>query len=157
MQAARVGYTIARTFSARIARSIAMRVLTIDVGTGTQDILLFDSEQPVENGLQLIMPAPTQIVAQAVRAATRDRTPIALSGVIMGGGPCHWAVEDHLRAGLAVYATAEAATTFNDDLAWVEREMGVRLVGEDEAAGLAAEVRRICMSDLDLPAIETAL
>jgi uncharacterized protein (DUF1786 family) len=134
-----------------------MRILTIDVGTGTQDILLFDSEQPVENGLQLVMPAPTQIVAQAVRAATQERAPIALTGVIMGGGPCHWAVEDHLRAGLAVYATPEAAKTFNDDLDWVQREMGLHLVGDEEAARLSGAARQIRMGDLDLRAIHAAL
>src|SRR5215211_5182523 len=134
-----------------------MRILTIDIGTGTQDILLFDSEQPVENGLQLVMPAPTQIVAWAVRAATQDRAPIALTGAIMGGGPCHWAVEDHLRAGLTVYATPDAATTFNDDLEWVQREMGVQLADEQEIAGLNTEVRRIAMGDLDLSAIGAAL
>jgi uncharacterized protein (DUF1786 family) len=31
-----------------------MRVLAIDVGTGTQDILLFDSDGPIENSYQLI-------------------------------------------------------------------------------------------------------
>ena len=134
-----------------------MRILTIDIGTGTQDILLFDSDGPVENGAQLVMPAPTQIVARKVRAATQARAPIALTGVIMGGGPCHWAVEDHLRAGLTVYATPAAATTFNDDLEWVQREMGVQLAGEDEIAGLNTEVRRIAMGDLDLHAICVAL
>lgn len=138
-------------------RDARLRILAIDIGTGTQDILLFDSEQPVENGLQLIMPAPTQIVAQAVRAATRDRAPIALTGVIMGGGPCHWAVEDHLRAGLPVYATPEAAKTFNDDLEWVQQQMGVRIVSEDEVAGLNGALRQITMGDLDLSAINAAL
>src|SRR5688500_18019756 len=133
-----------------------MRILTIDVGTGTQDILLFDSEQPVENGLQLVMPAPTQIVARAVRAATQDRAPIALTGVIMGGGPCHWAVEDHLRAGLAVYATPEAAKTFNDAPDWVQREMGLHLVGDEEAARLRGAARQVRMVDRDLRAIHAA-
>jgi uncharacterized protein (DUF1786 family) len=134
-----------------------MRILAIDIGTGTQDILLFDSDEPVENGAQLVMPAPTQIVAQKVRTATQARTPIALTGAIMGGGPCHWAVEDHLRAGLTAYATPAAATTFNDDLEWVQREMGIQLADEQEIAGLNTEVRRIAMGDLDLSAIGTAL
>src|SRR6185295_11232743 len=134
-----------------------MRILTIDICTGTQDILLFDSDGPVENGAQLVMPAPTQIVARKVRAATQARAPIALTGTIMGGGPCHWAIEDHLRAGLTVYATPAAATTFNDDLEWVQREMGVQLADAAEIAGLNAEVRRIAMGDLDLDAIGTAL
>lgn len=134
-----------------------MQILTIDIGTGTQDILLFDSDGPVENGAQLVMPAPTQIVAQAVRAATNTRIPIALHGTLMGGGPCHWAVEDHLRAGLAVYATPGAAATFNDDLDWVAREMGVQLLADDELAALPAAVQRIRMGDLNLAAINAAL
>jgi uncharacterized protein (DUF1786 family) len=134
-----------------------MRILAIDVGTGTQDILLFDSEGPVENGVQLVMPAPTQIVARRVRRASAERRPIALHGPIMGGGPCHWAVEDHLRAGLEVYATPTAATTFNDDLEWVERDMGVRLLAEEELARLPDGVERVATGDVDLAAIGRAL
>lgn len=134
-----------------------MRILAIDVGTGTQDILLLDTDGPVENGIQLIMPAPTQIVAGRVRAATAGRRAVALRGPIMGGGPCHWAAEDHLRAGLAVYATPSAAATFNDDLEYVAREMGVRLVSEDELAALPPEVEQIATGDVDLAAVERAL
>jgi uncharacterized protein (DUF1786 family) len=134
-----------------------MRILAIDVGTGTQDILLFDSEEPVENGLLLLLPSPTIMVARKVRPATAARAAIALHGPIMGGGPCHWAVEDHLRAGLAVYATPSAATTFNDDLGWVQGQMGVRLVSEDELAALPPEVERIATGDVDLAAIGRAL
>jgi uncharacterized protein (DUF1786 family) len=133
-----------------------MKILTVDIGTGTQDIMLFDSAGPVENSAQLIVPAPTQIVAGQVRRATAAGEAIVLTGVIMGGGPCHWAVEDHLRAGLAVYATPEAARTFNDDLDWVAREMGVRLVAEEEA-GRLCDARHIEMRDLDLEAIDAAL
>src|SRR5713101_4712066 len=108
-----------------------MRILAVDVGTGTQDILLFDSTQPVENALQLIIPSPTQIAAGRIRRATEQRRPLWLTGVIAGGGPCHWALEDHLRAGLPAYSTPEAATTFDDDLETVER-LGVTLVSRDE-------------------------
>src|SRR3990172_8670888 len=115
-----------------------MRILAVDVGTGTQDILLFDAEQPVENALQLIMPSPTQIAAGRIRRATAARCPLLLTGVIAGGGPCHWALEDHLRAGLAAYATPEAAATFDDDLQSVRR-LGVTLVSEDEGRSLDAD------------------
>jgi uncharacterized protein (DUF1786 family) len=131
-----------------------MRILAVDVGTGTQDILLFDSGQPVENALQLIMPSPTQIAASRIRAATEARYPLVLTGVIAGGGPCHWALEDHLRAGLTAFATSEAAATFDDDLEAVARS-GVTLVSEDEVAGLDAA--RISLRDLDLDAIRAAL
>ena len=57
-----------------------MRILAIDVGTGTQDILLFDSTQPVENALQLIMPSPTQIAAGRIRRATRSAARVVPDG-----------------------------------------------------------------------------
>lgn len=132
-----------------------MRILTIDIGTGTQDILLFDSDGPIENSPQLIMPAPTQIIARRIQTASAAQRPIVLTGVTMGGGPCQWAAYDHLRAGLPLYATPDAARTFNDDLAAVQRD-GIRIVSEDEAA-LLHNVERIAMRDLDLDAIHTAL
>ena len=60
-----------------------MKILCIDVGTGTQDILLFDSSTEVENCLKLVMPSPTQLVASRIRAATAARQPILLTGTIM--------------------------------------------------------------------------
>ena len=54
----------------------------------------------------------------------------------MGGGPSQWAARDHVVAGGALYATPSAARTFNDDLDYVQREMGVRLVSDDEARAL---------------------
>ena len=39
-----------------------MQILTIDVGTGTQDIFLYDSQLDLENGLKLVLPSPTMIV-----------------------------------------------------------------------------------------------
>jgi uncharacterized protein (DUF1786 family) len=131
-----------------------MRILAADVGTGTQDILLFDSRQPVENALQLIMPSPTKIAEGRIRRATKAKRPVLVTGVIAGGGPCHWALEDHLRAGLAAYATPEAAATFDDDLERV-REMGVTIVSEDEEGAFDAD--HVPLRDLDLAAIRTAL
>jgi uncharacterized protein (DUF1786 family) len=62
---------------------------------------------------------------------------------MMGGGPDQWAVEAHLRQGLRVYATADAARTFDDDLTRVEA-MGVRLVDAPDGANGA---RRVEMRD----------
>jgi uncharacterized protein (DUF1786 family) len=130
-----------------------MRILAVDMGTGTQDILLFDSARPVENALQMIMPSATEIAAGRIRAATQQRRPVVLTGVTMGGGPCHWALERHLQAGLPARATPEAARTFDDDLDSVQR-MGVTIVSEDEAARTdGAHVR---LRDLDLDAVRAA-
>jgi uncharacterized protein (DUF1786 family) len=138
-----------------------MRILCIDVGTGTQDILLFDSSTEIENCVQMVMPSPTQIVARQVKEATAARRTLLLDGVTMGGGPGAWAVEAHIKAGLAVYATPPAARTFDDDLARVA-EMGVCFMDEPHIMRLWDEfgpsrATLIHMQDLSLPAIDTAL
>jgi uncharacterized protein (DUF1786 family) len=130
-----------------------MKILAIDIGTGTQDILLFDTSTEVENCLQLVMPSPTVLVANQIKAATARGEPILLTGTIMGGGPSAWAAEAHVRSGAAIYATPDAAKSFNDEVDQVEK-MGIRLVGEDEASRL--DVRRIMLRDLDLRAIAGA-
>ena len=129
------------------------RILAVDVGTGTQDILVFEAGTVIENAVQLVMPSPTALLAERVKQATADRADLFLSGVMMGGGPDQWAVEAHLREGLRVYATPDAARTFDDDLDRVEA-MGVRVVDTLEAANGA---RRLEMRDFYVPELMEAL
>jgi uncharacterized protein (DUF1786 family) len=129
-----------------------MQILTVDIGTGTQDIYLFDSRLDIENGFKLVLPSPTMIVHQRLKEATRRGEAVLLRGVIMGGGPSQWAAEAHIRAGLAVYATPEAARSFNDNLAAV-KSMGIEIISEDEAKRLPDSVEMIEMRDFDFPAI----
>ena len=70
-----------------------LQVLAVDVGTGTQDILLFDTERVPENCFKMVMPSPTVTVAKRIRQATGRGTPLLLTGVTMGGGPCSWAAD----------------------------------------------------------------
>jgi uncharacterized protein (DUF1786 family) len=129
------------------------RILAIDVGTGTQDVLVFEAGTLVENAVQLIMPSPTALIAERVKQATADRIDLLLTGVTMGGGPDHWAVEAHLKAGLKVYATADAARTFDDDLERVTA-MGIRIVDAPNGAGAA---RRLELRDLYAAELMAAL
>ena len=131
-----------------------MRILAIDVGTGTQDILVFDPSGPVENSPKLVMPSPTATAAKRIRTATAAREAVILTGATAGGGPCSWALSDHLEAGLPTFATPRAAQTINDDLDRVEA-IGVQLVSAEEAAKLAGA--QIEMRDIDLDAIRTSL
>jgi uncharacterized protein (DUF1786 family) len=133
-----------------------MKILTVDVGTGTQDIYLYDSRLDLENGFKLVVPSPTMIVHRRLKEAARQRQSVVLTGVTMGGGPSGWAAEDHLRAGLALYATPDAARSFNDDLEAVQA-MGVQLVSEDEAGRLPASVLRLELRDFDFGAIARSL
>ncbi len=132
-----------------------MKILAVDIGTGTQDILLYNSGLDMENNYKLVVPSPTMIIRQQIRQATQRREAILLSGVTMGGGPDAWAAEGHLRAGLPIYATPDAARTFNDDLEAVEKT-GIRVVNEDEALALPPSIRRLRLQDFDFAAISQA-
>ena len=132
-----------------------MKILTADIGTGTQDIFLYDSRLAIENGYKLILPSPTLIVHRNLREATLRREAVLLTGVTMGGGPSAWAAEAHVRAGLPLFAIPEAARSFNDDLQVVQ-DMGIQVVSEDEAAALPDFIRRIELIDFDFSAIARA-
>ena len=128
-----------------------MQILAVDVGTGTQDVLLFDTNREPENALKLVMPSPTAMLARRIRAATEAGEDLLLTGVMMGGGPCAWSAKEHLKAGHRVFATAGAARTFDDDLAQVEA-VGVTVVSDEEAMNLTG-VRRLPMLDFDYDAL----
>ena len=116
-----------------------MKILTVDIGTGTQDIFLYDSNLDPENGFKLVLPSPTMMVHRRLKQTLQSRTPILLSGHQMGGGPSAWAIEEAARAGIPVYMTASAATTLNDELDKVEA-LGIKIVGEDEVESLKWKV-----------------
>ncbi|MBM3132134.1 MAG: pyruvate formate lyase-activating protein [Chloroflexi bacterium] len=132
-----------------------MKLLAIDIGGLTQDILLFDASQTVENCVQMIMPSPTSNLARKIREATMAKQSLFFVGVNMGGGPSKRALTAHLKAGLAAYATPGAAETFDDDPEEVKK-MGVQIVAENEAPR-GADIVRIETRDLDLGAIKGAL
>jgi uncharacterized protein (DUF1786 family) len=132
-----------------------MKILAVDVGTGTQDILLFDSDKEVENCYKLVLPSPTVILAQQIRAATRQGQGVVLQGVLMGGGPCAWAARDHIETGYPLWVTPDAARTFDDDLSRVTA-MGAMLVSEAEAAAVKGQVIHLTMGDFDYNAIAAA-
>jgi uncharacterized protein (DUF1786 family) len=131
-----------------------MRLLAVDIGTGTQDVLLFDTDVQVENCFKIVAPSPTMQVARRIKAATRRGEAVVLTGVMMGGGPSGWAAEEHIRQGYRLYATPEAARTFNDDLSRVEA-MGVRIIGEEEAARLTGATP-ITLRDFGFTALSEA-
>ncbi|CVK31638.1 DUF1786 family protein [Methanoculleus bourgensis] len=87
-------------------------LLAIDVGRGTQDILVYEPGRPIENSIKLVLPSPTVVAAERIRQATRAGRPVFLDGFLMGGGANTGAIRKHLAQGLPVYATPGAAGTF---------------------------------------------
>jgi uncharacterized protein (DUF1786 family) len=101
-------------------------ILALDIGGGTQDLLIYTEGEPLENALQCILPSPTIMVARKIQKATRDQQAVFLNGQVMGGGASSQAIRRHLKAGLPVYAQAECALTIRDNLEQVAH-MGVHI------------------------------
>lgn len=131
-----------------------MKILTVDIGTGTQDIFLYDSNLDIENGFKLVLPSPTMMIHRRVKRLihAKRRTPLLFTGHQMGGGPSSWAIEEAARAGIPVFMTPDAAATINDELEKVER-LGVKIVSEDEANGLLSTIHRLELKDFDFELI----
>ncbi len=131
--------------------SAPLRVLAIDVGAGTQDVLLYESDKTPENCFKLVLPSQTQVVGKRIREATAARLPVHLAGTLMGGGESVYAVADHLSAGLPVTATPRAAATIHNDPDRVVR-LGVEIRQEPPAGAVVVETK-----DVDLAALWSAL
>ncbi len=129
-----------------------MKILSVDIGTGTQDIFLYDSNLDIENGFKLVLPSPTMMVHRRLKQSLLSRRPILLTGHQMGGGPSAWAIEEVARAGIPVYMTPSAATTLNDELEKVEA-LGIKIVSEDEVEGLRSKVKGLELRDFDFELI----
>lgn len=127
-----------------------MKILTIDVGVGTQDIMLYDTDQPVENSVKMVMPSPTKILAQKI---INHHTDIFIKGTTMGGGPVNKALENHIKRGYRVVMTEGSARTVRDDLSRV-RKLGIEIIPDEEKH---PEISSIELKDVDLDAIKGAL
>lgn len=137
----------------RLIRLPKVPVLAIDIGGGTQDILLFHPDRTIENCVKLVLPTPTVLFANRIRKATLQGHPIVFTGQVMGGGPITGALKDHLKAGYKAYASAKAALTFHDQIAQVE-SWGVHIFDEetDNPPGIVFK-----LSDIDLESLRSAL
>ena len=125
------------------------RILAIDVGAGTQDVLLWDPEQETENNVKLILPSWTTVLAQRVQRATREGRPVFLEGNLMGGGPVVSAMKRHLRAGFPVYTTPRAALTVRDNLDQV-RGRGYTILPPGAQPPKEDQLLRLRTRDVDL-------
>ena len=92
-----------------------MRLLTIDVGAGTQDILLYDSNIEIANAVKMVLPSEPKLLASKVQMLTQQKKNIVVYGETMGGYPFSSALKKHIAAGLKVKMTPTAARSIRDD------------------------------------------
>ena len=100
-----------------------MRILAIDVGTGTQDIMIYDTEKELENSIKLVLPSPHLYISQQMREIEND---IYFDGEIMGGGKIKKSILEHMEKGYKVVMEPVCAKTIRDDLNQV-KEIGIEI------------------------------
>lgn len=127
------------------------RILAIDIGAGTMDVVLHDPAQPMENATQLVLPSATSVIGRRIERARRAGKPVFLHGNLMGGYHTSIAVWRHIDAGLAVYATERAARTVHDDIDLLTRR-GLKITDDPPADAVAIELH-----DVDLALLAKAL
>jgi len=123
-------------------------VFAVDVGSGTQDVLVAD-ERLSRPGTKLVMPAPTQLYAAKIRRLRKD---LFCDGYTMGGGAVVGALRQHAEK-YRVVMTPAAARTVRDDLDRV-RDMGIE-IGTDR--DLEGDFARLRLMDVDMDAFNVAL
>jgi len=120
-----------------------MKVLALDIGAGTEDILLYDDEKKnIENCIKMVLPSPSQVFAKNVRAATRLYKDLFVKGDTIGGGAFAHALKEHVKTRLKVFMTENAAYTVRNDLDEV-KELGIEIVDDDEPEGFKGQTLMI--------------
>ncbi len=97
---------------------MANGLFAVDIGKGTQDVVVPDFSSPEENWPKLILPSPTEKLARKVKQFQKD---LKVDGYVMGGGPVKKALIEHIKKGFRVVITERAAKTIRDDLEEVRR------------------------------------
>lgn len=100
-----------------------MRILAIDVGTGTQDIMIYDTEKELENSIKLVLPSPHLYISQKIREIEND---IYFKGEIMGGGKIKKSILEHMEKGYDVVMEDLCARTIRDDIEQV-KALGIKI------------------------------
>ncbi|WP_456342329.1 DUF1786 domain-containing protein [Thermovibrio sp.] len=116
-----------------------MEAVLVDVGKGTQDILIPIKGEAPENWIKAVLTSPTTKLAKRVREHRGKE--LKLCGYTMGGGPLKKAVIEFIKRGGRAFASPQAAKTFRDDLTQV-KELGIEVVSEIEECDL-------CLRDLE--------
>ena len=126
-----------------------MKILAIDIGAGTQDILLFDSQKKTENCISLVLPTPSKLFAEKLKTIESH---VYIHGDTIGGGSLGRAILRHIRKGYRVVMEEPAAYSIRNDLDEV-KSMGIE-VGKKPEANHFEELE---IQEVNLPLFEKFL
>lgn len=122
-----------------------MKILAIDVGTGTQDIMYYDTEKEIENSIKVVLPSPHLLIAQKIKRIDNN---IYFDGDIMGGGVLKKTIIEHMKKGYNVAMEDYCAKTIRDNLKQVE-SYGIEVV-YDKNTNKYDSYTRLSLTDIDI-------
>lgn len=120
-----------------------MRILAIDVGTGTQDIMIYDTQKELENSIKLVLPSPHLYISQLMKEIDND---IYFTGEIMGGGKIKKSILEHFEKGYKVVMEPTCAKTIRDNLEQV-KAIGIEIADENKDY---SNYSKITMGDINI-------
>jgi uncharacterized protein (DUF1786 family) len=126
-----------------------MKILAIDIGAGTQDILLFDPGKKTENCTSLVLPTPSKIFAERLKAI---RGNVYVHGGTIGGGSLIRAILHRIQKGYRVVMEESAAYSIRNDLDEV-KSMGIE-VGRKPVSD---DFQELEIREVDLPLLKDFL
>ena len=104
-----------------------MRILAIDIGAKTQDILLYDDSVMIENCVKLVLPSPMVIFKKDVVKVTGD---LFVKGDTVAGGMLSRALKEHAKKH-GVFMTKLAAYSIKEDID-VVKSHGIKIVDDED-------------------------
>ena len=133
-----------------------MKILAIDIGAGTQDILLYDSEKNIENNIKLVFPSPTQIFAKKIKKVTEKRKDLVICGETIGGGAFTKAIKNHIKTGNKVYMNINTALSIRNKIEEV-KALGVNVFSDIETVDHLSKTEHINLHEVFLEEIFSIL
>jgi uncharacterized protein (DUF1786 family) len=125
-----------------------MKILALDIGAVTEDVLLYDDEKKIENCIKMVLPSPSRIYAEKVRKATNMRRDIFIKGDIIGGGAFSLALINHIKEGLRVLMTEQSSYTVKNNCNLV-RELGIEIVKLIDLPE-SSNIETLCIKEVNL-------
>jgi uncharacterized protein (DUF1786 family) len=128
-----------------------LKAVSLDIGVGTVDFLLYTDDRPIENCIKMVLPSPQRVYAKNIREMTNQNSDIFIDGYTIGGGALTSAIKNHLSIGSNVYMTPQAALSIRSNLNEV-KTLGVQIIEKKPKQCL-----HITLDEIRLSSYETIL
>lgn len=126
-------------------------LLAIDVGKGTEDVMVWDGKSVIENSIQLVLPSNAALMARTLEDVGDDED-VYFFGDTMAGEPWHKRCYELAKLGI-IHMTKSAAKSLRYDLDQII-ERGVKIIEQKEIPDNGVKIE---LSDINWPRLDSVL